>query len=187
MKANAENLNAFKPSEREDVKPTARQVAEQGARFVPQTLRYLGVPEGVLRDAAQDVFLVALRRLNDFEGRSTVKTWLYGICLRVAHDYRRRYRSCRESLVEVMPDVVAPAAQEYDVTRAEWQRTLFALLDQLEESQRETFVLFEIQHLSMKEVADAVGCPLQTAYFRHKTARERVLAAFRSQVELEGV
>ncbi len=43
-------------------------------------------------DAAQDVFLVALRRLDDFEGRSSLTTWLYGICVRVAHGYRRRER-----------------------------------------------------------------------------------------------
>jgi RNA polymerase sigma-70 factor, ECF subfamily len=159
--------------------PSPRSVAELGARFVPQTLRYLGVPEGALHDAAQDVLVIALRRLDDFEGRSSLKTWLYGICVRVAHNFRRRDRSNRELLVDRMPEPTSPAEQESAVEQGEWRQTLRDLLDQLDESQRTTFVLFEIQRLSMKEVADALGCPLQTAYFRHKSARARVLEAFK--------
>lgn len=165
--------------DRQSPSATPRAVAELGARFVPQTLRYLGVHEQVLHDASQDVLLVALRRLGDFEGRSTLKTWLYGICLRVAHDYRRKNQSNRELLVDSMPEATAPAPQEIAVEQAEWRSALGALLDQLDEKQREAFVLYEIQRLSMKEVADAMGCPLKTAYFRHKSARERVLAAFK--------
>ena len=165
-------------------KPSPRSVAELGARFVPQTLRYLGVPEGNLLDAAQDVLVIALRRLGDFEGRSSLKTWLYGICVRVAHDFRRRDRRNRELLVVRMPEVTLQADQESVVEQGEWRRTLGTLLDQLDEGQRAAFVLFEIQRLSMKEVADALGCPLQTAYFRHKSARTRVLEAFKRQGEV---
>lgn len=163
----------------EAVAPSPRSVAELGARFVPQTLRYLGVPDQTVLDAAQDVLVVALRRLGDFEGRSSLKTWIYGICIRVAHEYRRRNQSNRELLVERMPDLVSPAHQEDAVEQGEWRRTLGTLLDELDENQRAAFVLFEIQRLSMKEVADALGCPLQTAYFRHKSAQTRVLEAFK--------
>jgi RNA polymerase sigma-70 factor (ECF subfamily) len=145
----------------------------------------LGVPPEPLMDAAQDVFLVALRRLDDFEGRSSLTTWLYGICLRVAHEYRRRGRSSRETLVDVIPEIGAEASQEFAVTQTEWQRALEQLLNQLDESQRDIFVLFEIQRLSMKEVAEIVGCPLPTAYFRHKAARTRVLEAFQRQAAME--
>ncbi len=173
------------PAVPSDAQPSPRAVAELGARFVPQTLRYLGVPDGAVLDAAQDVLVVALRRLGDFEGRSTLRTWLYGICIRVAHDYRRRDRGNRELLVEQLPEVTLPAEQERAVEQAEWRRRLTALLDQLDENQRAAFVLFEIQHLSMKEVADALGCPLQTAYFRHKSAQARVLEAFKRHAEGE--
>ena len=160
---------------------SAHTVAELGARFVPQTLRYLGVPEENLLDAAQDVLVVALRRLSDFEGRSALKTWLYGICIRVAQEQRRKHRNRREILVEALPEMVAPAGQESAVEKAEWRRALGVVLDTLNQPQREAFVLFEIQRLTMKEVAEALGCPLQTAYFRHKAARVRVLEAFKQQ------
>lgn len=170
-------------SDRSSVTPQI--LAEQGARFVPQTLRYLGVPDSVLLDAAQDVFLVALRKMGDFEGRSSLQTWLYGICIRVAHGYRRRSRSSRETLVDSMPELTTPAAQEAAIENVEWQRRLAELLDRLDEPQREVFVLFEIQHLTMKQVSEIVGCPLPTAYFRLKAARTKVLEAFRSGSEAE--
>ena len=58
--------------------------------YVWWTLRALGVVESALDDAAQDVFIVVHRRLDEFEGRATMKTWLYQIARRVALRYRSR-------------------------------------------------------------------------------------------------
>lgn len=189
MKATASSLLAERPREPQEgadrAQVTPQQVAEVGIRFVPQTLRYLGVAEFSLLDAAQDVFLVALRRLADFEGRSSLTTWLYGICVRVAHGYRRRKKSSRETLVDALPELQTLPAQETHVECREWQRALTELLDQLDQAQREVFVLFEIERLPMKEVSEAVGCPLQTAYFRHKAARARILQAFERRATTE--
>ena len=69
--------------------PTFKEVYEEQFRFVWRSLRRLGVRESDVADAAQDVFLVVHRRLDEFEGRSKVSTWLYGICYRVARDRRR--------------------------------------------------------------------------------------------------
>ena len=52
-------------------------------------LERLGVPSSVIDDAAQDVFVIAYRRRAEFRGDSTLRTWLTGIALRVAKDYRR--------------------------------------------------------------------------------------------------
>lgn len=173
------------PASTGEAAPAAREttqtVAELGARFVPQTLRYLGVPEEAVLDAAQDVLVVALRRLDNFEGRSTLKTWIYGICIRIAQEYRRKRKNGREILVGVLPEMTTPANQESAVEKAEWRRALGAVLDTVSDEQREAFVLFEIQRLSMKEVAEVLGCALPTAYFRHKVARARVLEVFGTQ------
>lgn len=159
---------------------SAHDVAEQGAHFVPKTLRYLGVSKDALPDAIQDAFLIALRRLSDFEARSSLRTWLYGICVNVARAYRRRARKgVYESLVDALPEMVAAASQEAELERAEWRRSLLALLDELDENQRAVFVLYELEGLNMREVAESLACPLQTAYFRHHSAKKRILKAFR--------
>ena len=60
--------------------------------FVWRSLRRMGVAPGSMDDAAQDVFLVVHRKLASFQRRSSVKTWLFGIVMRVAHDHRRSER-----------------------------------------------------------------------------------------------
>jgi RNA polymerase sigma-70 factor (ECF subfamily) len=49
----------------------------------------MGIPEASADDAVQDVFMVVHRRLAEFEGRSSIRTWLFGILARVVRDHRR--------------------------------------------------------------------------------------------------
>jgi RNA polymerase sigma factor (sigma-70 family) len=65
-------------------------VYEAHVDFVWRTARRLGVREQYLDDVVQEVFVVVQRRLNEFEGRSEVKTWLFGITRRVARAHFRQ-------------------------------------------------------------------------------------------------
>jgi len=67
-----------------------------------------------------------------------------------------------------------PAHVEQQQARALLDRVLATL----EPAKREVFVLFEIEKLSMEEVAAAVGCPPRTAYYRLETARKEFLRAW---------
>ena len=55
------------------------------------------------------------------------------------------------------------------------------LLDTLDPDKRDVFVLYELEELPMREVADACGCPLQTAYSRLHAARRVLLEKYREQ------
>src|SRR5690606_33819611 len=68
------------------------RIYEQYFPFVWRSLLRLGVSQANIDDAAQDAFLVVHRRLADFEGRASVKTWLFSVAQRVALNYRRRER-----------------------------------------------------------------------------------------------
>ena len=70
--------------------PNVVEIYERHFDFVWRSLRRLGVQAVDLEDAAQDVFVVVHRRLVDFEHRSTLKSWLFGIALRVAKVYRHK-------------------------------------------------------------------------------------------------
>jgi RNA polymerase sigma-70 factor (ECF subfamily) len=72
--------------------PTLADIYREHFDFVWRSLRRMGVAPGSMDDAAQDVFLVVHRKLAAFERRSSVKTWLFGIVARVAHDHRRSER-----------------------------------------------------------------------------------------------
>lgn len=69
---------------------TLEEIYEEHADFVWRTLRRLGVPEGDAPDATQEVFLAVHRTLAQFEGRSSIATWLFTICRSVERDRRRR-------------------------------------------------------------------------------------------------
>jgi len=78
------------PVEGAAARPTFEEAYEQLFDFVWRSLRRLGVPAASIDDAVQDVFVVIHRRLADFEGRSALKTWAFGIALRVAGDFVAR-------------------------------------------------------------------------------------------------
>lgn len=154
-----------------------RRIFDGHAQTVTRTLRYLGVPESDLMDAAQEVFLVINRRYREFEGRASMSTWIRQICLRVALSTRRRRGRRREEIVEQPPDPGEDADQHARLERHEQRAVLNRLLDALDDDQRAVIVLYEIELLPMREVAETVGCPLQTAYSRRKAALERLRAA----------
>jgi RNA polymerase sigma-70 factor (ECF subfamily) len=156
--------------------PTLADIFRQHAPFVWRALRRLGVAESDVEDVCQEVFVVVHRRLGDFEGRSSLRTWIYGICTRTASDYRRSGRVRREIVTDAPPDAPQEGAQQDVVALKQARRKLDRILDTLDDDKRAVFVLYEIEELTMAEVAEAVGCPLQTAYSRLHAARKIVEA-----------
>ena len=152
--------------------PTVDAIFREHGAFVWRALRRLGVREADVDDVCQEVFVVVHRRLS-FEGRSQLRTWVYGICVRVASDYRKSARVRREVVSEDVPD--APVSGHDDVVALRQARALLdGILETLDDDKRAVFVLFEIEGLGMAEVAAAVGVPLQTAYTRLYAARKIV-------------
>ena len=86
----------------EEPAPTIEQLYERNFDFIWRSLRRLGVPDAALDDAVQEVFITAYHRLESFEGRSSVRSWLFGIAI---HAAQRSYRAARlrpeRALVEV--------------------------------------------------------------------------------------
>jgi RNA polymerase sigma-70 factor (ECF subfamily) len=153
------------------------RVFQDHAPYVWRALRRLGVAEADADDVCQDVFIVVHRRLGSFHGGSSLRTWLYGICLRVASEHRRRPHHRRERVVSAVPDESVGPSQEDELERRRGIALLDAALDQLDDDKRAVFVLFEFEQVPMVEVAQAAGCPLQTAYSRLHAARRIVEAA----------
>jgi RNA polymerase sigma-70 factor (ECF subfamily) len=159
--------------------PAFDQVFREHAPFVWRALQGLGVREADLEDVCQEVFLVVHRKLARFQGRSSMRTWIYGIGLLAASEYRRRPHLRRE-LAEEPPEQSMPAQQHEELERRRTLARLDAALGRLDEDKRAVFVLYELEELSMSEVAEAVGCPLQTAYSRLHAARKLIEDAFRA-------
>lgn len=159
------------------------KVYREHVDYVWRALGHLGVKPADVADVAHEVFLVVRKRLPTFEGRSSLRTWIYGICMRVVSDYRSRAFRRREIAHEQVPDSPEDAPQQDVAERRQLRERLNALLSALPDEQRDVFVLYEIEELAMKEVAEALDCPIQTAYSRLHAAR----ASLKAKLQAEGV
>ena len=169
---------------------TPEQAFEEHFSMVWRSLRRLGVAESALDDAVQDVFLVLHRRWADFQHQSSLRTWIYGILLRVASDHTRRARRERarwSSDVEV-PELESSAeSPDHLYQQREAAVLLRAALAQLEDKERQMLVLIDLEERSVVEAAEALGINLNTAYSRLRRARqsfEKALRAAQSKREM---
>lgn len=167
-------------------RPDVGQIFNEYAAFIWRTLRHLGIAESDLPDVCQEVFLAVHKKVDGFEGRSKLSTWLYGICMRVASDHRRRAYVRRELPVSEPPPRQLDATQHEDYERLQARALLQRILDGLDDDKRAVFVLYEIEGLAMKEIADIMSCPLQTAYSRLHAARRHVLEAAKEARDGDG-
>jgi RNA polymerase sigma-70 factor (ECF subfamily) len=156
--------------------------------FVWRNLRRLGVREQQLRDAAQDVFLVVHRRLNEWDGADSLRPWLYSIVRRVAADTRRRER--RKELPE-REDVhglldVREAGPESNAAHKQELNLLLTLLSGLDEDKREVLILVDLEGMTVPEVLALLGGNLNTVYSRLRAARQAMRQAYTLQSEREG-
>lgn len=148
-------------------------VYEAHFAYVWRSVQRLGVPAAYADDVVQEVFVIVHRKLPTFEGRSTLKTWIYGIALRVARAHRRRDRRPQGDETEAVDHLRAPDSARPDALaqREEAARLVNRLLDGLDEDQREVFVLAELEELPAPEIAVALDVKLNTVYSRLRLAR----------------
>jgi RNA polymerase sigma-70 factor (ECF subfamily) len=141
--------------------------------YVWRCVRRMGVAPEHVEDVVQDVFLVVSERLHEFEGRATLKTWIYAITFRVAaEDRRRRGRDARPKAIAWDPAAPSPADDQLDAR--ELAGRLSGLLGTLDLEQRSVFVLVELEQMSGPETAQILGIKLNTVYSRLRLARRRI-------------
>lgn len=164
---------------------TLEGVYREHWRYVWRCLRRMGIPDARLEDATQDVFIVVARTLASFEGRSSIRTWLYSIAFRVAQEHHRK--GAREQRPD--PRLAAGTQTPEDqVQRTEAAATLHALLGDLDEDKRHIFVQIEIEGIPAAELAQALGLSVNTVYSRLRLARrslERALTRHRARLDAE--
>ena len=140
--------------------------------FVWRVLRRLGLSESDADDAAQQVFLSASRRLSDIAAGSE-RGFLFSTAVNVAahaHRSQKRWHELPDTELDDRRDSVPGAEELIDRRRAR------ELLDQILEAMplelRLVFVLFEVEQLTMAEIARLLEAPPGTVASRLRRARE---------------
>lgn len=158
----------------------ARLRAMVAAHFdvVWRALRRLGVPEAGADDAAQQVFMVAARRLAEIDPPRE-RQYLLGIALRVASDARRALSRRREvpmgdshELARHMAHSEGVPAAEQLIDEKRARARLASMLERMPTEMREAFVLFELEETPAPAVAEVLGIPVGTVASRVRRARQ---------------
>lgn len=152
--------------------PDLATIYREHADFVIRTTRRLGVPEAQVEDVVHDVFLVVHRRLDDFDGRASMPSWLYGITRRVVMHHQRGYTRARAREAHAPIPNALPDA-EVDLQRRRAAQAVKRCLAGLDHDQRTVFMLAEIEGLTAPEIARAHNINLNTVYSRLRLARRK--------------
>jgi RNA polymerase sigma-70 factor (ECF subfamily) len=157
-----------------------RELVDVYLDFVWRLVRRLGVPEADADDATQQVFWVAAQKLERITPGSE-RAYLGGTALRVAADFRRARQRRREELdVDVsMQTDPAPGPDELMDQRRTLAR-LDRVLESLPDKLRTTFVLYELEEMSMPEIAELLDVPVGTVASRLRLARDAFRSALRN-------
>lgn len=145
--------------------------------YVWRLLRRLGLCPSDADDAAQEVFLVGLQKWEQIEpGRE--RAFLYACALNKAR--RVRMTRSRASATDVASDALEGTEPPLDELLDHKKAALLLdrLLDTLPDEQRDVFVLFEVEQLTLAEVAALLSIPRGTAASRLRLARARVRALY---------
>ncbi len=174
----------------EFVCPPFEEVYAETFPAVWRMVRRMGVIDSAIDDVVQEVYVTVYRKLDQFEGRCAVKTWVLGILTRVVNNYRRvrRRKGAGHALSSVVgdPDLIADAALDphEQVSRAEAGRLVHRLLDELDDDKASVFALAELEGMSVPEIALALNANVNTTYARLRAARrdfERGLRRLQAQ------
>lgn len=140
--------------------------------FVWRNARRLGCSDDWVDDAVHEVFMVAARRLADFEGRSGVRTWLFAITFRVVQRMRRdRARQLQHLRRYAEQQTPRTGNAAYESEAAQY---LNHLLSRLPPAQQLVLILAELEGFTAPEIAQTLGIPLGTVHSRLRASKQQL-------------
>ena len=118
----------------------------------------------------QEVFIRVHRSIDRYEPRGKFESWIFTIANNLSLDFLRRKRPETTETLEL----VGRVGPHEHASHRELRDALMAEVDRLPSEQREVFLLREKSGLSFREIADRIGCPLNTALGRMHYAMEHL-------------
>ena len=143
------------------------------AAFVWRVLRRYGIDATTAEDLVHEVFLVVHRRLADFDGRSEMRSWLYGIARGVASNHRRGKTREQRRLRLVSQAIGEPLDPEASTKARQAADLVEGFLAELDDGKRAVFELSELEGLRGPEIAEMLELNVDTVYSRLRVARRR--------------
>jgi RNA polymerase sigma-70 factor (ECF subfamily) len=156
----------------EDSKARVARLVRREFSFIWRLLRRLGLSEHDADDGAQQVFLVAAKRIDSIKLGSE-RSFLFGTALRVASRLRKNQSKQPNVDVATLDNHHDPGPSPDEMAdRRRARQVLDSILNEMHDDIRIVFVLYEIEELTMAEIASALSVPPGTVASRLRRARE---------------
>jgi RNA polymerase sigma-70 factor (ECF subfamily) len=140
--------------------------------FIWRLLARLNVSGPEVDDAAQQVFMVLVSREELTIKPGSERAFLYGVAIRVAKEFRRKSMS-QLNHISPDPEVLIDRTHdaEADAERSQARRQLDRILERMPDSLKEAFILFELEDMTVPQIAELVSIPTGTVASRLRRAR----------------
>jgi RNA polymerase sigma-70 factor (ECF subfamily) len=149
------------------------------------TLRFLGNPQKA-EDATHDVFLKAFRRLNQFRGEASVRTWLYRIainhCQNLCQSWHNRHIHADSDNIILENSAAKTDSPLRVLETKELGQRIQKTLDALPDEYRLLLLLVADEELSYEEIAALVGQSTDAVRGKLHRARKTFAAHFEKNV-----
>jgi RNA polymerase sigma factor (sigma-70 family) len=153
--------------------PAGEELVRRHCQALMRYLYRLSGSEHLAEELHQQTWTSVLDHIDRFDAKSSsggFKAWLFRIATNKANDHWRsagREKIGKEGLRLVTDDQMPPAGFRLEVT--EQEQKLRNAIEQLPENQKQVVLLKYYSGLKFVEIADMLGCPLNTALGRmHK-------------------
>ncbi len=179
---------------RHDLEAFGALVDDYQGRVYGFVRRMVGATEDS-SDVTQEVFVRAFQNFQSFDGRSSVKTWLFRIAYNLCIDRARR---ARRGLVEVGMHASADSDDWMEVADTRWQPDRVAMQDELatvveraistmSEKLRSVLLLHDREDASYEEIAETLGLPVGTVKSRLFLARAHLQNCLRPYLQEDSI
>lgn len=170
----------------------SKAMTELYRRYAPKLLRYfyrmLYRREAVAQDFLQDLFLRLIERGGQFRSNMKFATWLYSIAHNMCkNEYRKQ--SVRANQMGGFSEPIVDNLHD-NFTQQEFREALDRVLDNMDEDDKNLFVLRHELEYSIEEIAVMVNCPEGTVksrlfYLKKKLSQQLSLAEFRTSFDVK--
>jgi RNA polymerase sigma-70 factor (ECF subfamily) len=148
-------------------------VYDAHAGDVWRALHRFGVRDADAADLLQEVFVVVHRRRHEIDASRPLEPFLWAIAIGLVRNYRRRTFRRLEALCDPL-DFEQVGTTPDEIGRLELRRHIVNALEALDPDLREIFVMFELEGISGRDIAELQGIPLGTVHSRLYAARREL-------------
>jgi len=154
-------------------------------RYQPRLTRFVGTllrSPGLVEEVVNDTLMVLWQKASDFTGASRLSTWLFAIAYRKAMRARTREPVAAAedaaALAEVADDSMADSGLSRDRTRQALQRAMGVLSAE----HRAVVDLTYFHEIGYRDIAEILGCPVDTVKTRMFHARRQLRRAMAGEL-----